>query len=110
MGSIDDAIAAGDAPALVRATVRAMRAEAEGQFCRCQNPDLTGRKSYLCFACELPNIERKREIEAAMASPHPFEPIERAHRLLIDLCCDFCAHPRKHRVHQEREGAGRDAE
>jgi len=91
MGTIDDAIDRGDVGAIVRAGIGAMRAEAEGRYCQCPQPDLTGRKSYICFACDLPNMTRKREIEAALVAPHPFEPNERLHPLLIDLCCDFCA-------------------
>ena len=91
MGKIDEAIDSGDAKAIVRAWIGAMRAEAEGRFCVCEQPDLTGRKSYLCFACDLPNMERKAEIETAMLAPHPFEANDRLHPLLIDICCDFCS-------------------
>lgn len=99
MGRIDDAIDRGDVRAIIRAGIGAMKAEAEGRYCRCGQPDLTGRKSYICFACDLPNMARKAEIEAALVAPHPYEVAIRLHPLLRDLCCDFCAMPRKDRRH-----------
>lgn len=100
MGEIDDAIERGDVKAIVKAGIGAMIAESEGRFCQCPEPDLTGRKSYLCFACGLPNMGRKAEIEAAMQQPHPYEVMERTHPLLKDSCCDFCAWPKSHPLHQ----------
>lgn len=104
MGKIDDAIDNGDVRAILKAGVGAMRAEAEGRYCGCAAPDLTGRKSYVCFACDLPNMARKQEIEAALVAPHPFEPNDRLHRLLVDLCCDFCSQARSHPRHMATGG------
>lgn len=99
MSSIDDAIQRGDVKAIIRSGIGAMRAEAEGRYCSCDEPDLTGRMSYLCFACGLPNMARKAEIEAAMVAPHPYEVMDRVHRLLADTCCNFCSMPRSHLRH-----------
>ncbi len=106
----DDLMERGDARGLLREWAKSERAASEGRFCQCDAPDLTGRKSHLCFGCGLYNLARKAEIEAAMLAPHPYETNERLHPLLKDVCCDFCAMPRKDARHQspplpvEREG------
>lgn len=95
MSTYDDLMAAGDARGLLREWAKSERAASEGRFCECPEPDLTGRKSHMCFGCGLYNLARKAEIEAAMSAPHPYEVMERVHRLLVDSCCAFCAMPRK---------------
>lgn len=101
MGEIDDAIERGDVKAIVKAGIGAMIAEGQGRYCQCSAPDMTGRKSYLCFACGLPNMERKSEIEAALQQPHPYEVIEKFRGGLWEgTCCDFCAWPKAHPLHQ----------
>lgn len=100
MSKIDDALESGDPKAILREWARSERAASEGRFCQCETPDLTGRKSHLCFGCGLYNLKRKAEIEAAMVAPHPYEVMERVHPLLKDSCCDFCAWPRKDQRHQ----------
>ena len=99
MSEIDKAIDAGDVRGILRHWAKSEIAEAEGRFCECEAPDLTGRLSYLCFACGLKNMQRKAEIEAAMLAPHPYEVVERYHPLLRDSCCGFCAMPRKDARH-----------
>ena len=90
MSEIDEMMVNGDARGLLRAFAKSELAEREGRFCECEQPDLTGRKSYLCFACGLKNIARKAEIEATMQAPHPYEVVERFRgRIAEDICCDF---------------------
>ena len=104
MSNFDDLIVAGDSRGLLREWARSERAAREGRFCQCETPDLTGRKSHLCFSCNLYNLARRAEIEAAMLAPHPYEILDRrgrgsVHPLLVDSCCDFCAMPRKDSRH-----------
>lgn len=100
MSKIDEALDSGDPKTILREWAKSERAASEGRFCQCEMPDLTGRKSHLCFGCGLYNLKRKAEIEAAMVAPHPYEVMDRhgrkpLHPLLVDSCCDFCAWPRK---------------
>lgn len=100
MSTIDEALDSGDPKAILREWVKSERAAQAGQFCQCETPDLTGRKSHLCFGCGLYNLARKAEIEAAMVAPHPYEVVERFRgRWGEDICCDFCAMPRKDARH-----------
>lgn len=108
MSEIDDSIDSGDVRGMLRHWAKSEIAEAEGRYCQCETPDLTGRKSYLCFACGLKNLARKAEIEAAMQASHPYEVNDRYHVLLRDSCCDFCAFSRadaRHAVSQEPEAS-----
>lgn len=107
MSKIDDLIESGDARGLLREWARSEIAEREGRFCQCAQPDLTGRKSYLCFACGLKNMARKAEIEAAMVAPHGYEVVERFKgRIAEDICCDFCSMPRAHPIHAAQQPGG----
>ena len=100
MSKFDELIDQGDARGILREWAKTERAANEGRFCECSEPDLTGRKSHLCFGCGLYNLKRKAEIEAAMVAPHPFEPrSDLKHPMLIDLCCDFCSQARNHPRH-----------
>lgn len=102
MGKLDDAMEADDARGLLRAWARGpLQAEARGDYCDCDEPDLTGRKSHLCFRCDRYNLARKAEIESAMQQPHPYEVIERFRGGPWEgSCCDFCAWPKTHPLHQ----------
>lgn len=101
VSKFDDLITAEDSRGLLREWAKTERAAREGRFCSCEQPDLTGRKSHLCFACGLYNLGRKAEIEAAMRAPHPYEVVERFRgRWGEDVCCDFCAMSRKDPRHQ----------
>lgn len=110
MSDIDKVLESGDPKAILREWAKSERAASEGRFCQCETPDLTGRKSHLCFGCGLYNLKRKSEIETAMQQPHPYEIIERFRGGLWEgTCCDFCAWPKTHPLHQAARPAPDDA-
>jgi hypothetical protein len=99
VGKLDDAMDAGDARGLLREWVRGpIQAEARGEFCECEEPDLTGRKSPICFRCDRYNLKRRAEIEAALEAPHPFEPM--GDDQFRSQFCDFCARGKADYRHQ----------
>lgn len=90
MDEIRTVLQDGDAPEVLRAWINGpIQAERRGEFCACPEPDITGRKSYLCFRCGRYNLERKTAIERAMNAPHPFEPM--GGDPISSQFCGFCA-------------------
>jgi hypothetical protein len=102
----------GDVKRLLAAMVRAERAEAQGEYCRCGPDDVdvgaragepfdSMSKETLCFSCGLTNLERKESVEAAMAAPHLFVPM--GDRLVLSIFCRFCT---MNRADPRHEGLG----
>ena len=91
MGKVDVAMQRGDVRGMIRAVIQADVAASLGDVCRCEEPDLTGRRSCYCFKCDRLNLDRKAEIEGEMQAPHPFEPMGEG---LRSGFCDFCTFPK----------------
>ena len=92
MDNADDTIHRADARAVLRGWALAIKADANGEPCQCSEPDLTGRRSHLCFRCGLYNVQRKAEIARAMGIPHEFE--QERDRGILSLFCGFCTYPK----------------
>jgi hypothetical protein len=102
MGDPNDTIHRADARAVLKGWALAIKADATGDACQCPEPDLTGRRSHLCFGCGLYNAKRKAEIGRAMGAPHDFE--READRGILSLFCGFCTYPKDDARHGGTRG------
>ena len=71
---VDALIDAKDWGALIAMALNANAKAAEGVFCSCDKPDVTGR-DLMCVRCGL-EVEAQRERRVReMREPHPYEPM-----------------------------------
>lgn len=68
---LNDLVGSGDIASLIGASLRAHLDAADGVFCECEHPILSGER-LMCGRCLRSHEGQRQERERNMAGPHPF--------------------------------------
>lgn len=105
MSKASEIIQRGDPAEIMRMALGAWFAGMDGEYCRCDEPDLHGR-DLMCGHCLLENEGQRDRLAALIRGPHAFEPSTRPWRHRMGWC-DLCTHPKDDPRHVSTAGTER---